>query len=83
MKKIIRGSGELAIATFLTSKDALEDPKNHCVPILDYFNDDKEPYTEIIVMPILRPFGSPPFIFVDEVVDFVRQSLEVWQISAE
>lgn len=60
----------------------MKDPRNHCVPILDHFPDDKEPYTEFIVMPFLRPFNDPPFCYVDEVIDFVRQSLEVHPLQS-
>ncbi len=28
-------------------------------------------------MPVLRFFNDPPFVFVDEALDFIQQSLEV------
>ena len=76
-KKIARGGRERKIIDYLTVKDRADDEKNHCVPVLDHFIDDQEQHTEFLVMPILRRFNNPPFSFVDEVVDFVRQTLEV------
>lgn len=32
-------------------------------------------------MPLLRAFDSPPFVVVDEVLDFVKQTLEVSEFS--
>lgn len=60
-----------------------DDPRNHCVPILDSFIDEMEPDTEFIVMPMLRKFDSPCFGTVIEVFDFVRQLLEVSTYSSD
>ncbi|KAI5120181.1 hypothetical protein M0805_002649 [Coniferiporia weirii] len=78
LKKISRSSTERAIAEYLTSDDKLQDPKNHCIPVLDHFELDGEGEedSEIIVMPLLRPLDKPSFNSVDEVIDFVRQTLE-------
>ena len=54
---------------------------NHCVPIYDYFIDDEEPFVGFLVMPLLRRFNDPPFYYVDEVMDFIKQTLEVWIFS--
>ncbi len=77
MKRIKKASSEYTIAKFLTSSGLLSDPRNHCVPILDYFEDDSEEDLAFIVMPLLRQFDSPPFSFISEVVDFIFQTLEV------
>lgn len=50
---------------------------NHCVRILDSFVDAIEPDRYFIVMPFLCPYDDPPFGAAGEVVDFVRQTLEV------
>ncbi|KAI0258295.1 kinase-like domain-containing protein [Gloeopeniophorella convolvens] len=55
---------------------ALEDPTNHSVPILDTFVDDADETISYIVMPFLRLSDSPPFDFVEELLDFVDQILE-------
>jgi hypothetical protein len=70
-------TNETKIARYLSSEQMLRHPTNHCVPILDYFEDPVDPDVEYIVMPALRPFNDPEFRFVGEVVDFVTQLLEV------
>lgn len=44
------------------------------MPIYDYIRGESE---EFLVMPLLRAFDDPPFYAVEEVLDFVRQTLEV------
>ena len=61
----------------LSTPERLRDPMNHAVPILDYFIDDENLSQAFMVMPLLRDCNSPPFFFVEEVIDFVQQSLEV------
>ncbi|KAL5536325.1 hypothetical protein ACEPAF_146 [Sanghuangporus sanghuang] len=73
IKKISKGSNEKSIALFLSST---KDEKNHSVPILDTFPDDTDDGIEFIVMPVLRKFNSPPFVIVNEIIDFFRQTLE-------
>ncbi len=50
-------------------------PRNHAVPLLDSLVGDKT--YDFLIMPLLREFNDPPFVYVEEVVDFVRQTLEV------
>ncbi|CCL99181.1 uncharacterized protein FIBRA_01196 [Fibroporia radiculosa] len=38
-----------------------EDPRNHCVPILDLFEDEDDPSHSYMVMPYLRCIDDPPF----------------------
>lgn len=77
MKRISKSSSEYTIAKSLTSPALLSDPRSHCVPILDYFEDDSEEDLAFMVMPLLRRFDRPPFSFVSEVIDFIHQTLEV------
>lgn len=51
-----------------------EDPRNHCVPLLESFQDGSEKF---LVMPYLHPIDKPPFETLGDVVDFVSQLLEV------
>ena len=74
IKKVRKSGREQAIATFLSS---FKDPSNHCVPIIDSFADHKEDRIQLLVMPLLREFDSPPFRVVSEVVDFLKQTLKV------
>ncbi|EJC99794.1 uncharacterized protein FOMMEDRAFT_127977 [Fomitiporia mediterranea MF3/22] len=72
--KIVRGDGfEQRLSRMLGSEEKLRDPQNHCVPILDFFLDGRDGY---LVMPLLIRFDRPPFFSVDEVLDFMRQTLE-------
>ena len=74
LKKVDKRSNEAAIATYLSNKRC-ED--NHCVPIFEIFEDETDGTIEFIVMPLLRRFDSPSFDTVDEVIDFMRQTLKV------
>ncbi|KAI0345516.1 hypothetical protein BDW22DRAFT_883319 [Trametopsis cervina] len=50
--------------------------QNHCVPLLDVFQDPDDPEVTYMVMPYLHPINKPPFVTVGEVMDFVGQMLE-------
>ncbi|OCB92195.1 hypothetical protein A7U60_g417 [Sanghuangporus baumii] len=73
IKKIKRNNEEKSITVYLSS---LKDQKNHCVPIVDSFPDEADDDIEFLVMPLLRRFNSPSFRTVNEVIDFVKQTLE-------
>ena len=77
IKQVARGSNEVSIGQFFSSPELLADPKNHCVRILDVFSDDMDPELEFIVMPALVKFNFPPFFLISEIVEFIRQTLEV------
>lgn len=77
IKRTSKDTSELSILRYLTTSDRLRDPRNHCVPLLDFFADDADPNLIYLVMPRLRPFYKAPFWSVDEVVEFIRQTLEV------
>ena len=68
---------EVNVASRLGSSKSRKDERNHCVPILAVFSDDRDPWYQYIVMPVLRPFNEPNFTSFGEVVDFVNQTLEV------
>ena len=72
---------EVKIASRLGYTENQKDKRNHCVPMLAIFSDDRDPWHQYIVMPVLRPFNKPNFTSVGEVVDFVDQTLE-WSLSA-
>lgn len=77
IKKVLAETREVTIARMLSEPENLRDPTNHCVPIFDYFIDEEEDDMGYLVMPVLRRFNDPPFFYVDEVVDFIKQTLEV------
>ena len=65
---------------YLSSEPLSSDPRNHCAKLLEVLdppNQLAERRTQILVMPWLRPFNSPTFDTVGEVVDCIRQLFEV------
>jgi len=76
IKRMKTDCNEVKIATFLTSGAISQDPRNHCVPILDVFQDSDDSTLTYVVMPFLRGMDSPPFSLVVEVMDFIDQILE-------
>ena len=68
---------ESKIALMLSSEPLASDSRNHCVPILDSFQDDENPRIHYLVMPFLRRVDNPPFQTVEDVCDFTDQILEV------
>ena len=77
IKRVRTDSEELRIALFLSADELLQDPRNHCVPIIDHFEDELESGMTFMVMPFLLPINKPAFETVDNVIDFVDQILEV------
>lgn len=77
IKRVGTGDEESRIALMLSSDDLRSDPQNHCVTIVDYFQDDDDSSVSYMVMPFLRLANDPPFETVETVVDFVDQMLEV------
>ncbi|KAJ7162149.1 kinase-like domain-containing protein [Mycena filopes] len=66
---------EQSIGELLSSASKANDPRNHCVPILDVI---QVPDTNIIllVMPLLRRYVNPRFDTFGEAVDFFGQGLK-------
>ena len=77
LKRVRKESSEITIARFFSEEDKASDDRNHCVPILDYFEDEAISGYGILVMPIFRKFDRPEFVSIDEALEFVRQTLEV------
>ncbi|KAI9059873.1 kinase-like protein [Trametes sanguinea] len=73
MKAVKKGGQEILISQFLSS---LQHRSNHCVPIVDAFQDPLDPSRTIMVMEYLRPWDDPELVMVGDVVDFVSQMLE-------
>ncbi|CAG8603300.1 16589_t:CDS:2, partial [Acaulospora colombiana] len=73
IKATLGWTREASIAFLFTDGDAIEEPRNHCVPILDTFIEEDIVY---LVMPLLRAFNDPPFVTVAEVIDFVDQMVQ-------
>ena len=76
LKRVKSSSQEIVIASLLSSEELRKDPRNHCVPIPDVFSSEDD-HLDFIVMPLLVKFWTPRFSSVNEVLDFMRQMLEV------
>ena len=82
IKMITKKTNEVEIGRYLVpdSSQFHRSPRDHCVPILDVFQNPDRPDMSYIVMPLLRPFDNPEFGAIGEVIDFVTQILEVSDI---
>ncbi|KAK7691449.1 hypothetical protein QCA50_004848 [Cerrena zonata] len=76
IKSVSRTDDEIPIARFLSTDNLLQDPTNHCVPILDIFDDPIDPSLAMLVMKYLRPFDNPELRTIGDVTDFIFQTLE-------
>lgn len=68
---------EVEIGRFFATEPLASHPKNHCVPLLQVLSIPDDPDNVLLVMPFLRTFDDPPFNTVGEVVDALKQVLEV------
>jgi len=67
---------ELRFMAMLSEEKLRSDPKNHCIPLLDFFPDDVDPTFTYMVMPFVRRLDSPMFEDVNQFIVFVDQILE-------
>jgi hypothetical protein len=84
LKLVERGlEEEVDIIRHFSSEPLISDRRNHCVPLLDVLDPEKDPrFSMILVMPLLRSVNSPLFETVGEVVECLRQVFEVSNIIA-
>ncbi|RDX53006.1 hypothetical protein OH76DRAFT_62200 [Lentinus brumalis] len=76
IKKVVRDSQEVRIATYFSSDALRDDPRNHCVPVLDVLDDLEDPSLSFMVMPFLRRIHDVEFDTVGSIFDCVGQLLE-------
>ncbi|KAJ7148994.1 hypothetical protein C8R43DRAFT_925245, partial [Mycena crocata] len=67
---------EHEIGSFFSSGSIANDPRNHCVPILETLFVPDNDKIIIIVMPLLRIYSNPRFDTFGEAVDFFGQIFE-------
>ena len=77
-----RNDEESGIAQMLGSEAMRTDPRNHCVPVIEIFDDPDDDSVSYMVMPLLRNASNPPFQYVKEIIDFANQVLEVGHWSS-
>ena len=83
IKQVQTDSPEISIGVMLSTPESLDNPNNHCVPILDHFSNPEESEITYIVMPLLREFNDPKFYDISEMLDFVQQTLEVRELRIQ
>ncbi|KAH9949303.1 kinase-like domain-containing protein [Amylocystis lapponica] len=76
IKQVPKDTGEVPMAISLSTPELLQNPTNHCVPIIDVFDDPYDTEFSLMIMPFLRPCNDPEFGFIGEAIDFMRQTLE-------
>ena len=74
---ISRESDERRILDYVTEAQRTSGNDHHIAPILETFEDDREPELRFYIMPLLRVFDHPPFDAVSEIVELFRQLLDV------
>lgn len=73
---------ELAIHRFLSSDSLRNDSANHCIPLLEVLDDPDcqlpsgNTGATFIITPFVYEFNQWPFQTIDNVLDFIRQTLE-------
>ena len=77
IKRVQSDSQELRLLSYLSSEELRQDPRNHCVPLLDVLTNPLEPTTTFMVMPFLRYIDDPDFELVEDVLECLDQLLEV------
>jgi len=75
LKKVKTSSQEISIGMYFSSALLRNDPRNHCIPILDVIPLPGTDEEALIVMPYLRAFDHR-FEFKFEYIDAVQQCLE-------
>ena len=83
LKQIRADSNELKIAMHFSSRTMREDPRNHCVPVLDVIPDKDDSSKCFVVMPFLRYVDFPPFESIQSMLDCGEQLLEVCLIPLQ
>ncbi|KIO20528.1 hypothetical protein M407DRAFT_29843 [Tulasnella calospora MUT 4182] len=76
LKHISKHSPEVEIGQYFYSPELRDDPRNHCLPLLDVLKQESDPDNVIIVIPWLRRIDSPDPASVRECADLVQQTLE-------
>ncbi|KAJ7467092.1 hypothetical protein FB451DRAFT_1040556, partial [Mycena latifolia] len=69
-------SFEHGIGTFFYSGSLSNDPRNHCVPILETLQVPDDEKLVVIVMPLLRKYAQPRSETFGEAMDFFTQIFE-------
>jgi hypothetical protein len=74
---------EIEIQRYLCSNGLASDPQNHCTPLYDVLHAPTEgdQSYDLMVLPLLFWTKSVPFQTAGEIVDFVRQVIQVTDVQ--
>ncbi|KAI0676775.1 kinase-like domain-containing protein [Trametes maxima] len=76
LKKVASTSLELDLARYFSTEELRQDPRNHCVPLLDVIPHPDDPTVSFMVMPFLRYVNRPPFETIEDMFECGEQILE-------
>ncbi|OJT09372.1 hypothetical protein TRAPUB_14154 [Trametes pubescens] len=82
IKRTPADSQELQILAYLNSEELRQDPRNHCITLLEVLRDPSDPDIAFMVMPFMKYIDSPPMERVEDVLDCLDQILEVSTVLA-
>ncbi|KZO95058.1 kinase-like protein [Calocera viscosa TUFC12733] len=73
-----RDGPELHALRYFSHSSRINDPCNHCVPLLDCFTfpGAQRFFKAMLVEPLLRDWRYPPFLMVAEALSFMLQAIE-------
>ncbi|KAJ7589477.1 hypothetical protein C8J56DRAFT_1076117 [Mycena floridula] len=78
LKIIFDDTEELKVSLMFSQPPLRDDPANHCVQVLKVLTiSDSERRFKILVLPLLLDFSVTSVHCVSEVIDFMRQTLEL------
>lgn len=77
LKKVRTQTDEIPVARYLSSNELRADSRNRTMPLLDIIPIPADDEHCLIVMPLLREFWTPPFKNRGEVIEALRQFLQV------
>ena len=84
IKQVKTNARELRLLRFLNRDSVREDPRNHCVPLLDAFQDDEDPSLSYMIMPFLHHIMHEPLPkYAMDAMEIVDQLLEVGTLCNE
>jgi hypothetical protein len=75
--KRVRASQNKEREIYIALANLRDDPRNHCVPVLESIPIPGKTDEYLAVMPLLRDRDFPLFEYVEQCVDFLGQLLEV------
>lgn len=71
------GHNEVSIMEYLSRSELRANQRNHAVPLIDTFPAPDNPSAVFLVTPFLAEWDQIPFVRFGEMMDFVKQLLEV------